>query len=126
MKELHLTKKDFRLEWYSGEGGGGQHRNKHQNCCRITHIDTGIQAVGTVSKSRVVNQKVAFNHLAARILAHYSPDRARGKDGERVRTYHAERNEVVDHASGLSMRFSDVIGKGNVGPMVEARKEAKT
>jgi protein subunit release factor A len=126
MKELHLTKKDFKLEWYSGEGSGGQHRNKHENCCRITHSATGISAVGTASKSRVTNQRDAFSHLAARLLDHYGDGpKPRGKDGGRVRTYHAERNEVLDHASQLSMRYSDVVGKGNIGPMIEARRKAK-
>lgn len=120
--ELHLSAKDFTLDWFSGQGGGGQHRNKHDNCCRITHIETGIRAVGTASKSRKVNQKVAFTHLAARLIAHYTEPSYRREDGDRVRTYHAERNEVIDHASGMSMRFSEVVGKGNVGPMVDARR----
>jgi peptide chain release factor 1 len=124
MKELHLRKKHFKLEWYSGEGAGGQHRNKHENCCRITHIETGLQAKGTASKSRVANQRHAFNHLVARIIAHYATPASRREDGEKVRTYHAERNEVLDHASGITMRYSDVIGKGKVGPLIEARKEA--
>lgn len=126
MDDLHLSKKDFKLEWFSGEGKGGQHRNKHDNCCRITHIETGITAVGTSSRHRTVNQKAAFGVLAARLIAHYAdPDQPRREDGERVRTYHAERNEVIDHASGLSMRFSDVVGKGKIGPMVDARREVK-
>jgi len=29
---------DFKVEWYSGTGAGGQHRNKHQNSVRLTHI----------------------------------------------------------------------------------------
>jgi len=120
--ELHLSRKDFNLEWYSGSGGGGQHRNKHKNCCRITHMETGISAIGTASKSRVTNQKSAFSHLAARIISHYAQSPSRHEDGERVRTYHAERNEVLDHASGRSMRFSDVVEKGNIGPMIEARR----
>jgi len=124
MDELHLTKKDFKLEWYSGEGSGGQHRNKHENCCRITHRDTGITAIGTASKSRVTNQRTAFNHLAARLLSHYERPNARRKDAGRVRTYHAERNEVLDHASGRTMRYTEVVGKGNIGPMIEARREA--
>ena len=33
---------DFRIEWFSGSGAGGQHRNKHQNSCRVHHIPTGI------------------------------------------------------------------------------------
>ncbi len=124
MEELHLTKKDFTLEWYSGSGSGGQHRNKHENCCRITHVVSGISAIGTASKSRVTNQKDAFSHLAARLIAHNASPEARRMDGERVRTYHAERNEVLDHASGRTMRYSEVIGKGNIGPLIEARKEA--
>ena len=123
--ELHLRAKDFRLEWYSGSGAGGQHRNKHDNCCRITHIESGIVAVGTSSKSRVTNQKFAFSHLAARIISHYTEPSYRRAAGERVRTYHAERNQVLDHASGRTMRFTEVIGKGNIGPMVEARRNAK-
>ncbi len=121
--ELHLSKKDFTLEWFSGSGGGGQHRNKHQNCCRIKHIATGLSAMGTASKSRVANQKHAFANLAARIISHNAAPPYRRFDGERVRTYHEPRNEVLDHASGLSMRYSDVVVKGNIGPMVDARRK---
>ena len=126
MQELHLNKKDFRLEWYSGEGGGGQHRNKKKCCCRITHIDTGISAVGTASRHRRINQKAAFGVLAARLIAHYAdPENARRQDEPRVRTYHAERNIVLDHASGLEMRYGDVVRKANLGPMIDARRRAK-
>ena len=33
---------DFRIEWFSGSGAGGQHRNKHQNSCRMIHVPTGL------------------------------------------------------------------------------------
>lgn len=61
MRELikSYTKKDFHIDWFSGSGAGGQHRNKHQNCCRITHIETGLRAQGTESRSRATNQEVA-------------------------------------------------------------------
>ena len=127
MKELHLTKKDFRVEWFSGQGGGGQHRNKHRNCCRITHIESGITAVGTASRHRPANRTAAFKVLAARLIAHYGDGPgARRPSGERVRTYHAERNEVLDEASGLRMPYRSVVDKGDIGPMIDARREAKT
>jgi protein subunit release factor B len=58
-----LTKQDFDVQWYSGTGAGGQHRNKHQNCCRIIHKETGIRSTGQSNRDRIANQKEAFNNL---------------------------------------------------------------
>lgn len=123
MNELHLRKKDFRIEWFSGTGGGGQYRNKHQNCCRITHIGSGLRVQETRHRERPANQKSAFNKLARLLIAHNSePDPERRTDGKTIRNYHAVRNEVHDKASGLKMTYIDVVEKNNIGPMIEARK----
>jgi len=119
--ELHLTKKDFKLEWYSGSGAGGQHRNKHQNCCRITHIETGITCNGTGSRDRVSNQREAFTALAKRILSYYSVPKERRDTFERVRNYHAVRNEVLDHASGIRKTYTGVIDGNDIAELIEAR-----
>lgn len=55
-----LTKKDFEVTWFSGSGGGGQHRNKHKNCCRIKHVQSGVISTGQSHRSRVQNQKEAM------------------------------------------------------------------
>ena len=60
MDEIHLTKKDFKLEWFSGQGAGGQHRNKHKNCVRLKHRETGIITTGQDEKSLKQNLKNAF------------------------------------------------------------------
>lgn len=60
-----VTKKDFELTWFSGKGGGGQHRNKHKNCCRLKHKDTGIIKTGQSFKERPRNQEEALNAIAA-------------------------------------------------------------
>lgn len=60
---LSLTKKDFTVTYFSGSGSGGQHRNKHQNCVRIKHEESGITVIGTEQKSRTQNQKIAFRRL---------------------------------------------------------------
>jgi protein subunit release factor A len=121
--DIHFTKKDFKLEWFSGTGGGGQHRNKHMNCCRITHIDTGLRAQGTGHRERPANQRDAFTKLANMLLAHFADDpEGRRSSDEVVRLYHGPRNEVVDHASGLRQTYRAVVVKGNIGSMIRARR----
>lgn len=126
MRELHLTRKDFKLEWFSGTGAGGQYRNKHQNCCRITHIETGLMATGQSHRDRPGNQKEAFEALAEKVLTHYGyrARTPRREDGEVVRNYHAERNEVLDKASGLRRPYTQVVEGADIGEMIEARKAA--
>lgn len=62
MKELlfSITKKDFEIKFFSGTGAGGQHRNKHQNCVRMKHLESGVSATGQSSRSREANLKEAF------------------------------------------------------------------
>lgn len=65
MKELlfSVTKNDFEVDWFSGTGCGGQYRNKHQNCCRIRHKDSGAIATGQSQRDRVSNLKEAMENL---------------------------------------------------------------
>lgn len=127
MNELHLTAKDFRLEWYSGTGAGGQHRNKHQNCCRIVHIATGITCNGTSSRSRVENQKEAFTKLARILIAKYCiPESIRRDTSEVIRNYHEPRNEVLDKESGVSKLYSEVVDKCKIDDLIEARLKVKS
>jgi len=58
-----ITKKNFVIEWFSGSGAGGQHRNKSKNCCRIKHPESGAVAIGTEQRSREQNKKKAFERL---------------------------------------------------------------
>ena len=126
MRDLHLTRKDFRLDWFSGKGGGGQHRNKHQNCCRIVHIETGITATGQTERDRPSNQAKAFKELVKRLVAYYTAldEIPREISNTVIRNYHAERNEVLDKASGLKRPYKDVVLGGNLGEMIEARISA--
>ena len=120
-----ITEDQFRFEWFSGTGKGGQHRNKHQNCCRCIHEPTGITANGTNSRSREDNKKVAYNNCRARVAAHFHRDKERNLAGsDRIRTYHEADNRVVDHASGLTDTYTNVIIKGNMDDMIESRAKA--
>jgi len=64
-KELlfSITKKDFKIDYFSGTGAGGQHRNRHKNCVRLHHNDSNVIVTGQSNKERIQNMKEAFNNL---------------------------------------------------------------
>jgi len=113
---------EYKIEWFSGTGKGGQHRNKHQNCCRVTHLSTGIKAQGTGSKSRETNKKNALAVCKSRVLKSLHEDTERFRAGSvRIRTYHAERNIVTDHASGETLSFRGAMQ--DISKLIKARAE---
>lgn len=118
------SKKDFRIEWFSGKGAGGQHRNKHQNCCRLIHKDSGLMTTGQEHRERPRNLQSAFKRLIPRLVAHYvrQQDRERYSATETVRTYHEPDNRVKDHASGLVLPYEQVVGKKSLSEMIDARR----
>ena len=123
--EYSYTRKDFRLDWYSGSGAGGQHRNKHQNCLRLTHIPSGITVTAADGRDRPSNQRRAFERLRPKLEAwvraqigeaHYP------RSDEVVRTYHEADNRVTDHASGEVIAWSELDKR--LGDLIEARVRA--
>lgn len=124
--EYSYTRKDFVLDWYSGTGKGGQHRNKHQNCLRLTHIPSGLKSSAADARDRPTNLRNAFARLKPKLEGW-----VRGQIGETVyprsnevvRTYHEVDNRVLDHASGEQMAWSEL--EKRFGDMVEARVRAK-
>ena len=65
MKELlfSVTKKDLDISYFSGTGPGGQHRNKHQNCVRMRHFESGAYATAQSNRERQANLREAFLNL---------------------------------------------------------------
>jgi protein subunit release factor A len=66
MRELlfSVTKRDLEITYFSGTVAGGQHRNKHQNCVRIKHPESGVMVTGQDQRSREQNLRAAFKRLA--------------------------------------------------------------
>jgi protein subunit release factor B len=66
MKELlfSVTRKDCRFDYYRGSGKGGQKRNKTDNCCRCTHIDSGAVGKSEEGRSKEHNRRLAFERMA--------------------------------------------------------------
>ena len=119
-----INNNDLRVEWYSGTGAGGQHRNKHQNSCRITHIPTGT-VVTAQCRSRQNSYDQARTELDSRIITELkqsndgkiSKDRKKqvgsGMRGDKIRTYRFQDDRVVDHRTEKYTSCSSVL-KGNI------------
>ncbi len=100
-----IPEKDLKIEWYSGTGAGGQHRNKHQNSCRITHIPSGI-VVTSQCRSRQNSLTEAMAEIQQRVdtaakrsyNSNIASDRKRqvgsGMRGDKIRTYRFQDDSV--------------------------------
>jgi peptide chain release factor 1 len=111
---------DFKVEWFSGTGSGGQHRNKHQNSCRLTHIPTGLEQISQ-TRSRTSSQATAMSNLIVALdgLATTQHNNVVSKDrkeqvgsgmrGDKIRTYRFQDNNVTDHLTGKSAPCDKVM-----------------
>ncbi|WP_405049500.1 peptide chain release factor family protein [Rhizobium sp. BK176] len=114
---------DFRVEWFSGSGAGGQHRNRHLNCARLIHLPTGLKQERQ-GRSREANYRDAMTALLAllddllRSGSKAVEDDVRrqqigsGMRGDKRRTYRFQDDMVVDHGTGKSMQASKAMKGG--------------
>jgi len=58
-----ILPKDFKIGYFSGTGAGGQYRNKHQNCVRLHHLDSGTIVTGQSNRNRKANMDEAKKNL---------------------------------------------------------------
>jgi len=112
--------RDFKIEWYSGTGAGGQHRNKHQNSCRITHLPTGTIATSQCrsrdnslaeAKEAILDRLNGRNRTYHRI--ELSVERKQqvgsGERGDKMRTYRFQDNTAKDHQTGRQAPLDRVL-----------------
>lgn len=115
-----IPESDLRIEWYSGTGAGGQHRNKHQNSCRITHIPTGIIATAqcrsrqnSFAKAIETIQKQVDNIRQNQYNNNIANDRRQqvgsGMRGDKIRTYRFQDDVVKDHLTNRSASVKKIL-----------------
>jgi len=119
-----ITENDCEISWFSGSGAGGQHRNKHQNCCRLKHIETGI-VESAQCRTRTQSMQQAMENLRKRIrgmrsstvAAEIAWDRkiqvGSGQRGDKIRTIQFQNDSAVDHRTGKRMT-ADQYMKGQM------------
>jgi protein subunit release factor A len=96
----NVSRKDLRIEYYRGSGKGGQHKNKRDTACRITHRETGLFAAAEEHKSQSQNKKAAFIRLVDKLVPLMKSQSEFSRlpvEVGRIRTYHKIRQQVIDH-----------------------------
>jgi peptide chain release factor 1 len=114
---LKRDEDDYLIEWYSGSGAGGQHRNKTQNSVRVTHIPTGITKTAQ-TRSRANSLSLAMHALNEELdlAAGLSADKAingtrrtqvgTGERSDKRRTIRFQDGNVLDHVTNKRMDVS--------------------
>jgi peptide chain release factor 1 len=118
--DIRIADKDLKVEFYSGTGAGGQHRNKHRNSCRIVHLPTGLTR-SAQTRSRETSHREALSALLEDLRERSRKSGARAVNGARRdqvglgersdkrRTYRFQEDRVVDHITGKSASCSMVM-----------------
>ena len=58
-----IKRKELGITFFSGQGAGGQHRNRHKNCVRLNHKDSGTMVTGQSYRDKQSNIKQALDNL---------------------------------------------------------------
>lgn len=117
---LIVPEADLHLEWYSGSGAGGQHRNKHQNSARLRHLPTGILVTAQCRKREESLRQARAALLERLSILAQTDTRGRqnmvrvdqvgtGMRADKRRTYRFRDDRVQDHLTGRSATCSAVM-----------------
>lgn len=119
-KRTLISKSDLEVDWFSGTGAGGQHRNKHQNSCRLTHKPTGIQT-SAQCRSRENSYAQALDELQRRVDSVATKQVADAKSHARLssmgsgqrsdtsRVYRFQDNVAHDKTTGVKCSLTQVL-----------------
>lgn len=117
-----VKKSDLKIAFYKGSGPGGQHRNKVETACRITHKLTGISACSEKHKSQLQNKKSAFRKLADKLIPLMKKSVSTSVEPistETIRTYNKNRNTVKDKRLSKVWTYDDVLNKKELNKIIE-------
>lgn len=66
-KEIKISEKDLRMDFFKSTGPGGQHKNKTLSAVRLTHIPTNTVVISSSERSQNDNKRKAMEQLLSRL-----------------------------------------------------------
>lgn len=121
--DIQIPRSEIEVQWFSGTGAGGQHRNKHANSARLKHTSTGIVTTAQC-RSRENSYAQAYSELMNAVQGLRRSESQKslsnlrktmvgtGMRGDKIRTYRFQDDRVKDDRTGLSAPCSKVMKGG--------------
>ncbi len=120
-----LNKSEVNRKFIRSGGNGGQNVNKVSSCVQLTHEPTGIQIKCSDTRDQKKNEELAWQRLEDKLKS--IEEKKFNKDvydsrfeqvgdssrSEKRRSYRVKENMVVDHITGKSTTFSNIL-KGKI------------
>ena len=116
---------DVDKEYTTSQGNGGQNTNRRHTAVRLLHKPTGISVKVQDTRNQAKNEEIAWDRLKEKVESIERDKSANnyknavkeqignGGRSDKKRTYRVKENLVVDHVTGKSARFSDIV-KGKI------------
>ena len=114
--QFKLDESELEIQTTRGTGPGGQHRNKTDSCVVITHVPTKIR-VRADMKSQKQSRQIALKIITAKLADNQREAEQKGRAsirrnqvgsgmrGDKIRTYRARDNLVVDNRTGQTWKL---------------------
>ncbi|KAL4475462.1 hypothetical protein ABPG72_013286 [Tetrahymena utriculariae] len=122
--DFKVDEKDLKFEFMRSQGAGGQHVNKVESACRITHIPTGISVLCQDDRQQERNKQRALKLLTEKLFQveveksnqEQSDERKSqiggGDRSDKIRTYNFPQGRITDHRTNLTLFGIEKMMKG--------------
>jgi len=130
--EVHIDKKDLKMDYYLSAGAGGQNVQKNETAVRITHLPTGIVVACQDQRSQLQNREQAMRVLRAKLYdievekqQGSEQDKRRlqvgsGDRSDKIRTYNFPQDRLTDHRIGLTTHGLNQVMDGDIQNIINA------
>lgn len=123
--EFKLNYNEITKKYIRSQGAGGQNVNKVNSCVQLTHLPTGIQIKCQDTRDQKKNEEIAYQRLYDKLksiedqkqyqktIDYRNEQVGESGRGTKRRTYRIREDLVIDHISGKTCRWRDIL-KGKI------------